>query len=286
MSNHRVYCLLLLVQLAIFGLVNAVRAAPEEIWIIEHPDQLNIYSRYEQRLNQIEKSGLKTNGPWRILDKRFLLSDQFTQTIKTEFEQNIYYFQIDEKGDLVNRASAGLIEKINTNKIWGDTIRIIAGEVFFWPPSGTSETLHAGTLLARFFADKGRLYVRDITGQVYGWIAEKDKDRWEIYHPPSLDNAFEAYLFERVDRIVQTSNSRLRKLFEFLNQRYKKKKTPPQWIRYQTPALLRYTFASGSADQDFRRSRAYLFQELTDLLHGTAYKLSTNETDFIISKAS
>jgi len=268
-----------------FGLVVAHRAAPEEIWLIEHPANLYIYNRYEQRLNESEKAHLRSNSPWRILDLNFVLSDQFTRTVKAEFEQNIYFLQTEENGDLINQAAAGLIEKINPNTILSDTIKATTDGLIFRQLPGNVDSLSSGTLLLRFFKYKQRFYVKHIDTQLYGWISEKNSDKWEIFHRPSTADAYEQYLYDRIDRVVAAYNLRLRKLFEYLNRTNQQLKPPPQWIRTRTPAYVSYTFQIDSTGQPFRNSHAYLLRELSDLLYGTAYSVRKVNGELVISKS-
>ncbi len=268
-----------------FGLIIAQRAAPEEIWLIEHPANLSIFNRYEQRLTESEKTHLRSNSPWRILDPHLVLSDQYTITVKAEFERNIYFLQTDDDGDLINQAAAGLIEKINPNSILSDTIRVSENGLILRHMTGIIDSLSSGTLLLRLFKYKQRFYVKNIDTQRYGWIFEKNSDKWEIFHRPSTADAYEQFLFDRIDRVIESYNLRLRKLFEYLNRNNQQQRAPPQWIRSRTQAYLKYTFQINTTDQPFRNSHAYLIRELSDLLYGTSYRVDKENGELVISKS-
>jgi len=269
----------------IFGLLASLQAAPDEIWIIEDPSQLSIYNRYEQRLSPEEKSLLNHNGPWRILGKSYTLSDQFTSTIRTEFENKIYYLQTDANNDLVNQTAAGVVKKIQTATIQGDTIRINTRDVLLIEPSGNTAGIEEGTLLRRIFTHQKRIFVLNLRDHHYGWITLTGKENWEIYRPPSTADAYEQYLFDRVDRVIQRFNIRLSRLFEYFNQHKDQQIHPPQWKISGNSEQLTYIFTQSPGDQKFRKSREYLYQELEDLLHGSAYKLTVNDSELVISKA-
>ncbi len=280
-ENHTFFWLQIFI---ILGLATLIQASAREIWIIEDPAQLSIYNRYEQRLSNSEKSQLIPNAPWIILERNYVLSDRFTTTIKAEVENSLYYLQTDETGRLINESSAGVIEKIRAAKALGDTIRTTADNIILIEPTGSGEPLADGILLHRLFSDQQKIYVKDLTGQRYGWISAADEPSWEIYHPPSSAEAYQRYLFERADRVIQNFNIRLSKLFDHLNQFSNNSIAPPQWINTRDHDILRYTFQTDRKDKFFDRSNNYLYQELKDLLYGSAYTVQLTDRELVISK--
>jgi len=246
---------------------------PDEVWIIGNPSELVVFNRYQQRLTRSECLELPHNGPWWIQNKEFLLSDNFTRTVKVEFENNVYFLQITDDGDLVNQSAAEILEKINPAEIYHDTLRVISENMAMRQPGKTELALRKEGLACRIFRSRNRLFIKDLDSGLYGWIPAKDDAGWVSYHPPSTAEAFEHFLFSRVDRVIRDHNTRIRQLVEYLNARCNKQKNPPQWVMQRSPAGLRYRFGSGTEFPGFIKSRDYLIQELKDLLHGTGYDL-------------
>ena len=275
------------IHLAILSIISpAAGDPPEEVWIIGNPSGLVIFDRYQQRLTHSESLALPHYGPWWILNKEYLLSDNFTRTVKAEFENNLYFLQLTDDEDLFNQAAAGVLEKIEPTEIYHDTLRIISEKLAMLQPDGSELFLQKDDLAYRIFRVRNRLFIKDPGSGSYGWIQEKKDAGWVIYHPPSTAEAYEQFLFGRVDRIVRDYNTRLRRLVEYLNTRYNKRKDPPQWVKQQSSAGLSYRFGSGMEYPNFEKSRDYLVQELKDLLHGTGYDIHIDGNILAINKTT
>jgi hypothetical protein len=59
---------------------------------------------------------------------------------------------------------------------------------------------------------------------------------------------------------------------------------PPQWVNIREDDILRYTFQTERNNQFFSRSNNYLYQELKDLLYGSAYSVQLVDRELVISK--
>jgi hypothetical protein len=262
------------IYIAVFSIITVSAGdKPDEVWIIGNPSELVVFNRYQQRLSRSECLGLPHNGPWWIQHKAFLLSDNFTRAVKTEFENNVYFLQTNDDGDLVNQSSTEILEKINPAEIYHDTLRVISENLMMRQPGNDELSMRREDLACRIFRFRNRIFIKDLDSGSYGWIPEKNDAGWVIYHPPSTVEEYEHFLYARVDRIIQDYNTRLQRLIEYLNTRYNRQKNPPQWVMQKSPAGLHYRFGSGTEFQDFLKSRDYLIQELKDLLHGTGYDL-------------
>jgi hypothetical protein len=257
-----------------------------DYWIIENPSVLIIYNNYQHRLTEKDKSLLPKFSAWRIIDKDYTMSDQFTHSIQTEINKKIYFIQLSDDGGLVNSSLAGQIQQYSNAKVQGDTVRIINSGQLFLRSGDRQLNLTEGTLIQRVFIYGNKTYARDIAGNMTGWIEGNGPANWEIYHPPNSDNALKIQLFRKVDQIIKSYNSRMDKLFVFLNKQYNESKSPPQWVFDQSSPYLRYTIHPREYTNQFPGSESYLIQELNDLLYGSNYRLSATDGQIVISSPS
>jgi hypothetical protein len=262
-----------------------IRGTKSDYWIIENPAALVIYNQYEQRLNDSEKSALPVHSAWRILDAHHILSDQFTLTAKTEFNHRLFYIQLTETNGFVNKSQAGDVEFVNDARIAGDTLIVKSDDLISIQRGSQFETLSKGVLLERLFKYRNKSFVRDLTGNKSGWIFGNLDVHLERYIPDKTDLALEKQLFSRVEQIFLSYNSRLEKLFSFLNSQYTESKQSPTWIAEESSSHLKYTLLPAIYRSRFLKSQSFLVQELKDLLYGSPYQLSSTNGQIIISKS-
>jgi len=257
-----------------------------DFWIIENPSALVIYNNYEQRLSEDEKSLIPEFSAWRIIETDHVLSDQFTNTIKTAYNRKTYFFQVSDEGELVNNSLAGQINKFRRATIQGDTVRIINSDQISLKRGDKHIDLSEGVLIQRIFFHQNKTFARDIAGNISGWIEGKGPSNWESYVPESVDLALEKQIFSRIDHIFRSYNTRLDKLFTHLNKLYNISRTSPQWRSEESASFLKYTMRPQEYINRFSDSQSFLIQELKDLLYGSLYQLSANDGQILISKSS
>jgi hypothetical protein len=268
------------------GLAQTARDEKSDFWIIEAPSALVIYNQYEQRLSAEEKAALGSFSAWRILDFNHLLSDFYTHTIKTEQSGLIYFFQISDTGELVNHAQAGKIQKIANATVLGDTVQILKNKNLILNSGNSDFALSEGSLLQRLFTHRGKTFARYLNGQVYGWVSGNQVAGWKIYHGSEKNKAVENRIFEQVDIIFNSYNSRLKKLFVYFNNKNQSQYDYPQWVGQKNPSLLIYRFQPVQYSGKFDKSRSFLIQELHDLLYGSEYVIAENLEEIIICKSN
>lgn len=257
-----------------------------DYWIIENPSALIIYNNYEQKLTEIEKGLIPEFSAWRIIETDHILGDQFTNTIKTEYNRKTYFFQVSGEGELVNSTLAGQINKIRKASVQGDTVRVIASDRLSIQRGDERLSLSEGMLIQRIFLHRSKTFVREIASNISGWIEGKGPAFWESYVPESSNLALEKQIFSRIDHIFRSYNTRLDKLFTHLNKIYNNSRTSPQWRPEESPSYLKYSIRPQDYKNQFFGSQSYLVQELTDLLYGSPYQLSAIDGQIIISKSS
>jgi len=257
-----------------------------DYWIIENPSSLIIYDNYEQRLTENAKNLLAKFSAWRIVDPNHTLSDQFTNTIKTEHNQKVYFIQVSSDGELINGSLAGQTNIFRKAKIQGDTLRVARSNRISLQHGDSLITLSEGVLIQRIFVYRNRTFARDIASNISGWIKGNGPANWEAYLPKNSDLVLEQQIFSRINHIFNSYNARLDKLFTFLNKLYNKSKISPQWQSEKTPTYLKYTIGPTEYMNQFSDSQAFLVQELHDLLYGSFYQLSSVDGQIIIIKSS
>lgn len=278
-----IYFLLLFAGL-VFGQNTGI--SKSDYWIIENPSALVIYNQYEQRLSEPEKKQLPGYSAWQILDVEHLLSDQFTFTIKTDLNRRIFYIQLTDQKEAVNKHLAGVIEVVKNARLLGDTIRVITDDRLSLRRGTIKILLSEGVLIERLFTHRKKTFGRDLTNNLFGWIEGNLSRNSEPYIPDNTDLAIEKQLFSRVDQIFTSQNNRFDKLFSVLNTEFESSKPSPFWDADISPAILKYTLTPSMYTDSFTDSQSYLVQELSDLLYGSAYQLSASNGQILIFKSS
>jgi hypothetical protein len=279
---YQIYFLLLFSSL-LFS--QGLRGTKSDYWIIENPAALVIYNQYEQRLAESEKHSLPGYSAWRILAAQHILSDQFTLTAKTEFNHRLYFIQLIEDEGPVNKSRAGKIDVIKNARIEGDTLRVTSDGRISIERNSKLETLSQGVLLERLFKHRNKFFVRDLSSDISGWIGGNLSAHVERYVPEKTDLALERQLFSRVNQIFTSYNTRLEKLFGFLNTQHTGTKPSPTWLADKSSSQLKYTLSPATYRTRFQESQSYLVQELKDLLYGSTYQVSATDGQIIISKS-
>ena len=257
-----------------------------DYWVIENPSALVIYNNYEQKLKKNEKSLLPEFSAWQIIETDHILSDQFTNTIKTKYDQKIYFIQVSSEGKLVNDSLAGQINKIRKAIVKGDTLRIKTSDQLLLQQGEKRISLSEGMLIQRIFLYRNKTFATDIANNISGWIEGNGLKHWESYVPAGSDLALEKQIFSRIEHIFVSYNTRLDKLFTHLNNVYNTAKVSPQWRSEESSSNVKYTMGPEEYINQFSESQSYLIQELNDLLYGSEYQLSAVDGQIIISKSS
>ena len=275
---------ILLIFLISFSYYQEAWSALAEFWIIENPSALSIYNNYQQRISDDDKSMLPAFSAWQIIEKNYILSDQFTNTIKTEYNHKTYFIQLSAEGEIVNGSLAGHIQKLRNASLQGDTVRIKISERLSLKSGDKQISLSEGMLIQRIFLYRNKTFARDIIGQNSGWIEGNGPANWDSYIPDNSNQILEKQIFSRIDQIFASYNEKLDKLFNYLNHFYNQSINSPQWNAERSPSYIRYTIVPGEYANQFSNSQSYLVQELNDMLYGSTYQLDATEGHIVISK--
>lgn len=265
-------------------LIQNTRSLADEFWIIENPSALVIYDVYEQRLTGTEKSDLSSFSAWHIIENNQTLSDQFTSAVKTVYNRKTYFFQSSTDGQLAGKAGAGKIEKFIHAQTLNDTVRVIKNNRLSLKSSINRYPLAKGTVLHRIFQTKKKIYVRNLTDRVSGWVEGDSKKNWEFFRQDINETALEDRLFLQIDQIFQSYNTRFAKLFNYLNKKNQPQHPSPRWVGTASTAHLSYQIEPAVYRESFQGSQRFLLQELSDLLYGSNYGIKEDNERIIISK--
>ena len=280
------YVIFFLALLAGLTFGQSTGSSRSDFWIIENPSVLVIYNQYEHRISEDEKSRLPGFSAWKILKQEHLLSDQFTYTLKAELVRQVFYIQLTDQNEVVNKSLAGRIEFVKNASVSGDTIQVKSNGRLSLRQGPDRILLSEGVLIERLFTHRKKTFGRDLTNNLFGWIEGDISRNSEPYTPENTDLAIEKQLFSRVDQIFTTHNNRLDKLFSVLNTEYETSKSSPFWVADISPAILKYTLTPSMYKDGYAESQSYLVQELSDLLYGSNYQLSASNGQILIFKSS
>jgi hypothetical protein len=135
-------------------------AANSDYLIVDNPAALHILDVYEQRLSQEAKKSLTSHMPFRILEEHHLLSDTYTEAVKTICDGTIYYLVKNNQGKIVTEYPEDYPLRIINARILKDTIEIVRNEKVSIQNSEEQINLAANELLQLIFEKNNRYYVR------------------------------------------------------------------------------------------------------------------------------
>lgn len=247
--------------------------------IVERPEALVIYNRYQQLLSENEKRALVPFLPINILDERTILSDGFTPCLKGDRKGDVVFLLRDESGSLAGERAAGRITYFRNATETHDTVECLAGAITLLDPAKSRRTrLASGTLARRIFVAQGLSYV-EILGsrEEYGWIdfrsLAKGRD-WKSIEGTGVPRS------EQLRKVIPPIKTKLNEVNEKLAELFKRlgsaASRPPRWNAEEGPAQIMCTLESELPVEQFARSSQLLAKNLETILLGTDLVVSSS----------
>ena len=274
-------------------LVGPLSGQHADYLIVENPQALTIYNRYQQTLADADKGLLAPYTPFRILNEEELLSDQISLASRCLFNGEILFLLRDDGGHYYGQEQAGYVKIFKAAAVLGDTIEIIQRKhINLYSPeqdiriSRKLTTLSGGQLCVRIFRHQSRDYVRLIgESQPYGWLRLSDEQSWSRYVPPrEATGAIPQNILQRVQTRIQAANNAYAAYVAYFNRHYGRNETIPAWQLSLSESQIEGRLNEPSYMQGLKRSNRYLFQDLENLLLGTDLTLQIGEASFFIQR--
>jgi hypothetical protein len=259
--------------------------------IVENPQALTIYNRYQQTLGDADKRLLAPYTPFRILSEEELLSDQISLASRCMLNGEMFFLLRDDEGHYYSQEQAGYLQFFRDAVVLGDTIEVqqdnridLYATAEDMRANRNRTTLAIGQLCLRIFRHQNRDYVRLIgESPRYGWMRLSDDRSWSRYVPPrEPTGGIPENILRRVQARIQTANNAYAGFFAYFNRQYGRNETIPAWQLSFNEAKIEGRLNEPSYMQGLKRSNRYLFQDLENLLLGTDLILHLGDTSFSI----
>ncbi len=262
------------------------KARQFDVLIVESPDQLVLYNKYEQELSYDERRQLPKFLPIRILDENAFLSDGFTPCIKGEVNREKVYILKDETGELRDLERIGYHHIFRNCRFVDDTVKVVqTGAVFLTKkptfrnsPDTQKYFLEAGDKLHRLFTWKEWTYIERIGKQrEFGWsylAPGKKNHTWKPVESASPVNNDRFYEITReVERELNEVNLLLEDLYARLNTMRGEHRVPPFWrMEIREDELICYPDHLPGKNK-YPRSTRILVNRLRNIVQGTPYRV-------------
>jgi hypothetical protein len=207
------------------GLCGAVFAGqtPRDVLIVEHPERLAVFSKYQQRLTAEEYRRLPPFVPMVFVREQDHLGDGFTPCAAVEIGREPYYILRNEEGGFAGLGEPGKTEVFRNVTILGDTVLLLRGGALRLRPAGGREELllDAGTRVVREFEHESRTYVRlPAAGGRFGWIslsASGGSPEWREVESHSPAEISSEDVLIRIQPVVDGANRSLSRIYAALS---------------------------------------------------------------------
>jgi len=278
--------------LLIIFLVNIISAREADFLIVQDPKALQIFNKYEQRLNPAQKLIFPSFCALEIITSDLLLSDSYTPAVEVSYNNRTFYIIKERKGDLAFTDKAGFIKTYHRATVLYDTIEILDNEVSSlnikkFPNLTSSEKFKKGSLLRRVFRIRQGTYIQSLQSPAkFSWVDLKE-GTYRKFLASISDfelNKESGAILEQVIRKTEQINTLYLRLFADLNYQSGENYQVSRWQIEQVHEGLFLKFLPDERVQYYGRSIRRFQQEIEFILLGSQY-IQTNGTGIIHIKA-
>jgi hypothetical protein len=254
--------------------------ASAEFLIVERPQQLRIYDRYEQYVSDPASRGIAPFTALQVVAEHATLGDGITPVMSVRLNGEAHYLIRDPETDgLVGEHDLGAVSRIRGARAHWDSLEILPRDgVAFTPGSGARRrTLAAGTPVYRIFSAAGRTYVRTLDGPAeYGWLAGGPEAHGTLRARPAGTAAEGAEarsgLVDRIKERVEQTNLIISRIYSTVEREASRRLQTPRWrVEVDGPAI-RCSLAPLPADSA-RTSTVLLGKHIESLTLGTRFRV-------------
>jgi|GEM_PF-2503668 len=245
------------------------------VLLVEHPRELVVFNRYQQRLGDDEAARLPPFVPMVLLKESDLLGDGFTPCASVEIEREPYFLQRDASGGFSRRGDPGKSEILKDVTLYGDTVVLLAGKALRLRPAGEQGEiqLRPGIRVVRVFELRSVSYVRlpSLPGR-FGWVelsAPKGSPEWRLASPEARAEISPGELLLRVQPVVDDANRSLRRMYAALNLDSGRNDPPPAFRLTRSRAEISCGIEPAPLSPSFAGSTRALLSAVERVLGGT-----------------
>ena len=252
--------------------------------IAENPSELILFNKYQQRVSSELLKTFPAGTPFQILKDNEVLSDGYTNSIKIQFENNLYFI-----GKRENEKSK--YRRYRNVPYFSDTIEVTVSNKLFFNPEDQSPSavfLKKGSLLLRIFKDGQFCYTKKLTdGNQFGWIPSNSSYTSKFSHAKSGaegNGGIPAFLLTTAEKKISDINGKIGKLYSIYNQKENRNLQAPNLKLETLAGKLVCSFSDINGMTAFTETQKYILNELEIVFLGSGYKISKTDIGFEISK--
>jgi hypothetical protein len=269
------------------GVLHAGQPA-RDVLIVERPEKLVVFSKYQQRLTAEEYRRLPPFVPMVVVREQDHLGDGFTPCAAVEIDREPYFILRNEGGGFSARGEPGKTEVFRNVTLLGDTVVLLRGEALrLRLPAGREEILlQGGTRVVRLFEHESRTYVRlpSAAGR-FGWLSLPASGRsaqWRESESPSATGVSAGDILLRVQPVVDGANGSLRRIYAALSTGPGELHPPPSFRISLSRGEIRCFLEPSSLSGSFTGSMRGLLAGLERVLGGTGLHAEISEGAILI----
>jgi hypothetical protein len=272
---------------ALILVANIAAREPEKVdfFIAENPAQFEILNRYQQKISAQDKLLFRPFTPWQIIEKKTLLSDQFSGAMEVEFDGRTYFFVWDEKSGFIKKSTIGLFYFVSGVEIKPEKLQVIQNKavlfsrVPFWKKNAKFKRsyLEKGLVLHAILK-KGKDYFvqRQDAKKAYGWVRPSGRLSLKIIgraQPRENDSTqLNPALLTALTKKINTINQVYKKLFHKLNSEKNQNKPAPYWSLESNATGIVLELQNNQSGK-FKKSISYFVNEVEALFSGNEYEI-------------
>ncbi len=269
-------------------LAGAVKpAAAADFIIVQHPSQLIIYNRYQQRVGD----SLPDYTAMRIVSEKDTLSDGLTPAMHVQIDGQDYFLRKESNGLLSHIELIGDYKIFSGAKAASDSLEVIADEILFLGRGITFAKamnnrypLNSGDRLQIVFRRRGAVYAKKTNPPVqYGWIDLSVAGWRELKSDGKTRITFSPRHFKRLQEELNTVNSKLTALYQFFNEESGKQKPVPRWSMLLLGEEVQCRFQPPELFPQFKSSTAELAQRI-QLIFGKYFTVLPMADGLVVTK--
>ena len=273
-AHGEVICCVRGVSFLLLFLTSAGAYGRSTYLIIEHPQALVIYNRYQQPASPGELAILKSFGPVLVLQENGFLGDGISPCMTVQIEGVSLYFGKEKDGNLTNSEQAGFLKFYRGCTPLNDSVAIQKGNLRITSVTGkASRLLKAGEHSARFFSHASGIYGAVAEGSVrFGWISPGTEGRdWKVLTKEVVSSPIRSDVADRIAARISEANNVLLHVYDFLNKETSLKRIAPQWVMESAPGSITIDLRETGNPWTFQQSTTHLATNIENLVLGTGW---------------
>jgi len=259
-----------------------------DVLIVEHPERLVLFNRYQQRLTSDEYRQVPPFVPMVVVREHGYLGDGFTPCAAVEIGREPYYLLRDEGGEFSTQGEPGKTELFRNVTFSEDTLVLLRGRALRLRPAGGGEEIlqQAGARVIRLFDHESKTYVRlaSAPGR-FGWLTLSSSSRppeWSLVEKASAAGISPEDVLLRVRPVVDGANRSLRQIYAAISPETGPPHTPPSFRLAPARTEIRCILEPGALSGTFSGSMRALLAEMERVLGGTGLHAEISEGTILI----